>query len=139
MTIAVAERRKKGGKPPAPGATRPRGPVALEVSPTEVVPAVCAAHARKLSSSGTLPFCLVDSRPAAIAGTNQPNLMLLLWEYQTTHSMTTLLTPAEQGRFPAAVALGPEKLRDPDELQRLTDTFETLRSSVHVCVMVSRG
>jgi hypothetical protein len=96
----------------------------LEVSATEVIPVICTtkginlATGRKMSplkkTSGTaraLHFYLVDCRPETIA--------------------------AEQGRFPTAVNLSPEKLQDPDELQKLTDMFESLRSAVHICVMVS--
>lgn len=99
--------------------------MALEVSATEVIPVIVAtkgfnlATGRRISPGrskstdtlNSLHFYLVDCRPESIA--------------------------SEQGRFPTAVSVSPEKLQDPDELQKLTDMFESLRSSVHICVMVS--
>ncbi len=122
VSLAVSERRKKNMKslPVSRSHTR----VVLEVSTTEVIPVICTtkglnlATGRKMSplkrtsdTVSALHFYLVDCRPESIA--------------------------AEQGRFPTAVILSPEKLQDPDELQKLTDMFESLRSAVHICVMVS--
>jgi hypothetical protein len=122
VSLAVSERRKKNVEslPESRAHTR----VVLEVSTTEVIPVICTtkglnlATGRKMSplkrtseTESFLHFYLVDCRPESIA--------------------------AEQGRFPTAVTLSPEKLQDPDELQKLTDMFESLRSSVHICVMVS--
>ena len=56
-----------------------------------------------------LKFYLIDCRPESIA--------------------------KEQGRFPTAVDMGPHKLQDPDELQQLTEMFESLRGAVHICIM----
>jgi hypothetical protein len=122
VSLAVSERRKKNIE--SLPESRAHTQVVLEVSTTEVIPVICTtkglnlATGRKMSplkrTSGTescLHFFLVDCRPESIA--------------------------AEQGRFPTAVTLSPEKLQDPDELQKLTDMFESLRSSVHICVMVS--
>jgi hypothetical protein len=102
---------------------RSHTPVVLEVSATEVIPVICTTKFHHLSTGqssspsklasctgSNLHFYLVDCRPESIA--------------------------LEQGRFPTAVTLSPEKLQDPDELQKLTDMFESLRGTVHVCVMV---
>ena len=123
VTVAVSERRKKIQAKSIHEAQR-HEPVVLEVSATEVIPVICTTKGhnlttgRKMSPSrrtsdtnSPLQFYLVDCRPEQIA--------------------------KEQGRFPTAVTLSPEKLQDPDELQKLTDMFESLRSSVHICVMVS--
>lgn len=69
---------------------------------------MCPAK-RTSNTDSSLQFYLVDCRPESIA--------------------------SEQGRFPTSVALSPEKLQDPDELQKLTDMFESLRGAVHICVM----
>ena len=99
-------------------------PVVLEVSTTEIIPVICTIKGHNLATGekmnpsrrtsdtdSALQFYLIDCRPESIA--------------------------SEQGRFPTAVSLSPEKLQDPDELQKLTDMFESLRSAVHICVMVS--
>ncbi len=118
---AMSVQRKKNAK--LPTEIRSHTPVVLEVSATEVIPVICTTKFHHLSSGRTasskmvscsgfnLHFYLVDCRPESIA--------------------------LEQGRFPTAVALSPEKLQDPDELQKLTDMFESLRGTVHICVMVS--
>eukprot|EP00581_Thalassiosira_minuscula_P009722 CAMPEP_0183708464 /NCGR_PEP_ID=MMETSP0737-20130205/4787_1 /TAXON_ID=385413 /ORGANISM="Thalassiosira miniscula, Strain CCMP1093" /LENGTH=1717 /DNA_ID=CAMNT_0025936357 /DNA_START=82 /DNA_END=5235 /DNA_ORIENTATION=- len=121
VSVAVAERRKKQAKV-TPESLRKYTPVALEVSPTEVIPVICTTKAHNLKTgkkmippkrtsdtTEPLQFYLVDCRPESIA--------------------------AEQGRFPTAVRLSPEKLQDPDELKKLTDMFESLRGAVHICVM----
>lgn len=121
VSVAVAERRRKNSK--SVHETRPNSSaVALEVSATEVIPVVCSTKAHNLATgkkmapsrrtsdtAEALQFYLVDCRPESIA--------------------------SEQGRFPTAVTLSPEKLQDPDELQKLTDMFESLRGAVHICVM----
>jgi hypothetical protein len=119
---AMSVQRKKNAK--IPTEIRSHTPVVLEVSATEVIPVICTTKFHHLSSGNTasfpklasysgsnLHFYLVDCRPESIA--------------------------LEQGRFPTAVAFSPEKLQDPDELQTLTDMFESLRGTVHICVMVS--
>jgi len=96
----------------------------LEVSATEVIPVICTtkgqnlANGKKMSPSrrvsdkdSSLQFYLVDCRPESIT--------------------------SEQGRFPTSVALSPEKLQDPEQLQTLTEMFESLRGAVHIVVMVS--
>ncbi|KAL9190186.1 hypothetical protein ACHAXT_007397 [Thalassiosira profunda] len=118
--VSVAAERRK--KKPQPYEARPQTKVVLEVSTTEVIPVICTTKGHDLATgekmvpkrqtsdtNAALEFYLVDCRPEAIA--------------------------AEQGRFPTAVTLSPEKLQDPDELQKLTDMFESLRSAVHICVM----
>ena len=123
VNVAVAERRKRKAKPTA-NIRSHTTKVVLEVSTTEVIPVICTTKGhdlltgKKMSVSkrtsdteASLQFYLVDCRPESIA--------------------------AEQGRFPTAVTLSPEKLQDPDELQKLTDMFESLRGAVHICVMVS--
>jgi len=120
VSVAVAERRKKNAK--SMPESRSHTMVALEVSTTEVIPVICTTKAHNLATGkkmspprrtsdtvDALQFYLVDCRPESIA--------------------------AEQGRFPTAVSLSPEKLQDPDELQKLTDMFESLRGAVHICVM----
>jgi hypothetical protein len=121
-SLAFEQRRKKNASLPE---SRSYARVALEVSATEVIPVIVAtkgfnlATGRRISPGrskstdtlNSLHFYLVDCRPESIA--------------------------SEQGRFPTAVSVSPEKLQDPDELQKLTDMFESLRSSVHICVMVS--
>lgn len=117
---AISVQRKKTKVPPE---IRPYTPVVLEVSATEVIPIICTTKFHHLSigqktspskmssyTGSNLHFYLVDCRPESIA--------------------------SEQGRFPTAVTLSPEKLQDPDELQKLTDMFESLRGTVHICVMV---
>jgi hypothetical protein len=117
----VSVQRKKSAK--VPTEIRSHTPVVLEVSATEVIPVICTTKFHHLSTGqssspsklasctgSNLHFYLVDCRPESIA--------------------------SEQGRFPTAVTLSPEKLQDPDELQKLTDMFESLRGTVHVCVMV---
>ena len=121
VSEAMAAQRKKSAK--VPTESRSHSPVVLEVSATEVIPVICTTKFHHLSSgpkasspkmasctSSNLHFYLVDCRPESIA--------------------------LEQGRFPTAVTLSPEKLQDPDELQKLTEMFESLRGTVHVCVMV---
>jgi len=122
VSVAVAERRKKSAKS-TPDERRSKIPmVTLEVSTTEVIPMICTTKAHNLATGKkmtparrtsdtveALQFYLVDCRPESVA--------------------------AEQGRFPTAVTLSPEKLQDPDELQKLTDMFESLRGAVHICVM----
>ncbi|KAK1749027.1 hypothetical protein QTG54_000966 [Skeletonema marinoi] len=90
--------------------------VALEVSPTEVIPHICSKkqvagdrNTRLPNADDTLNFYLIDCRPESIA--------------------------REQGRFPKAINMSPEKLQDPEELQRLIDMFESSRGAVHICVM----
>eukprot|EP00571_Detonula_confervacea_P002557 CAMPEP_0172319628 /NCGR_PEP_ID=MMETSP1058-20130122/38166_1 /TAXON_ID=83371 /ORGANISM="Detonula confervacea, Strain CCMP 353" /LENGTH=1607 /DNA_ID=CAMNT_0013034711 /DNA_START=38 /DNA_END=4861 /DNA_ORIENTATION=+ len=120
VSVAVSERRKKNTK--SLPESRSHTPVVLEVSTTEVMAVICTtkghnlATGRKMSplkrtsnTDSALQFYLVDCRPESIA--------------------------AEEGRFPTAVTLSPEKLQDPDELQKLTDMFESLRGAVHICVM----
>jgi len=122
VSVAVAERRKKNAKFTGHESRSQSTPVALEVSATEVIPIICTTKAHNLATGKkmsparrtsdtveALQFYLVDCRPESIA--------------------------AEQGRFPTAVTLSPEKLQDPDELQKLTDMFESLRGAVHICVM----
>lgn len=117
MVLSVAERRKKNAKP-TPTVNQAKSKVALEISPTEIIPHVCSAKGHnpvtgeKWSSipESNLKFYLIDCRPESIA--------------------------KEQGRFPTAVNMGPQKLQDPDELQQLTEMFESLRGAVHICVMV---
>lgn len=123
VSIAVTERRKKNAKSTR-GSHSKTTPVVLEVSATEVIPIISTTKAHNLATGKkttplrrtsdtveALQFYLVDCRPESIA--------------------------TEQGRFPTAVTLSPEKLQDPDELQKLTDMFESLRGAVHICVMVS--
>lgn len=121
VSDAMSLQRKKN----ANGSTdaRSHAQVVLEVSATEVIPVICTTKFHHLSTGqkisptkvlsnvgSNLHFYLVDCRPESIA--------------------------SEQGRFPTAVSLSPEKLQDPDELQKLTEMFESLRGTVHVCVMV---
>lgn len=107
----VKERRKKSSKDETN--LKSHVSVALEVSPTEVIPHICskklAINTRFPNSDGTLNFYLIDCRPESIA--------------------------SEQGRFPKAINMSPEKLQDPEELQRLIEMFEQLRGAVHICVM----
>jgi hypothetical protein len=98
--------------------------VSLTVTVSEVLPSVCwskeAAAARGVdalaapnspSANGLPPlkFYLVDSRYEAAAGL--------------------------QGRFPTAAQMGPEVLLDPERIQQKEESFESLRSAVHICVM----
>jgi len=112
----LAERRKRNAKPVA--TVKSHTPVALEVSPTEVIPLICSTkgHHEKYhltspapGSEGALKWYLVDCRSQAAA--------------------------KEQGLFPTAVELSPEKLQDPDALLQLTEMFESLRGAVHICIM----
>jgi hypothetical protein len=118
VALSVAERRKKSAKQGS-SLSQGKSKVALEVSPTEIIPHVCSTKGHNpltgekwaAASETNLKFYLIDSRPVG--------------------------TAQEQGRFPTSVNMGPEKLHDPDELQQLTDMFESLRGAVHICVMVS--
>jgi hypothetical protein len=117
--MTVAERRKRNAKPSLNSFNQMKSKVALEVSPTEIIPHICSSKGHnpmtgeKWSSSDTpLKFYLIDCRPEDIA--------------------------KEQGRFPTSVNMGPQKLQDPDELQKLLEMFESLRGAVHICVMVSK-
>jgi hypothetical protein len=117
VALSVAERRKKNAKP-ASTVNQAKSKVALEISPTEIIPHVCSTKGHNpitgerwaTTPDNNLKFYLIDCRPESIA--------------------------KEQGRFPTAVDMGPNKLQDPDELQQLTDMFESLRGAVHICVMV---
>jgi hypothetical protein len=97
--------------------------VAVKVSVTEVLPVICWSKEAASSRGATalargryshdhlvpLKFYLVDSRPEAPA--------------------------QEQGRFPTAVAMSPEALLDPDRIQQNEEMFESLRGTVHICIM----
>ncbi|KAL7436967.1 hypothetical protein ACHAXM_005440 [Skeletonema potamos] len=114
VAASVKERRKKSVRDDTN--LKSHVSVALEVSPTEVIPHVCSKkqaggdrNTRLSKTDGTLNFYLIDCRPESIA--------------------------REQGRFPKAINMSPEKLQDPEELQRLIDMFESLRGAVHICVM----
>ncbi len=114
VAASVKERRKKNARDDTNLKTHVS--VALEVSPTEVIPHICSKKqavgdrsTRLPNDDGALNFYLIDCRPESIAG--------------------------EQGRFPKAINMSPEKLQDPEELQRLIDMFESLRGAVHICVM----
>ena len=114
VAASVKDRRKKSARDDTN--LKSHVSVALEVSPTEVIPHICSKKqaagdraARSPSADDTLNFYLIDCRPESIA--------------------------REQGRFPKAIIMSPEKLQDPDELQRLIDMFESLRGAVHICVM----
>ncbi|KAL3789237.1 hypothetical protein HJC23_002822, partial [Cyclotella cryptica] len=117
VAMTVAERRKKTSKPSSTPANQMKSRVALEVSPTEIIPHVCSTKGHNpvtgekwsVSSDTRLKFYLIDCRQEGLA--------------------------KEQGRFPTAVNMGPQKLQDPDELQKLTDMFESLRGAVHICIM----
>ena len=118
--MSVADRRKKISKTSSTEQTKSK--VALEVSPTEIIPHICSTKGHNpvtgekwstsVATESDLKFYLIDCRPES--------------------------TAKEQGRFPTAVNMGPDKLQDPDELQQLTDMFESLRGAVHICVMVSQ-
>lgn len=118
--MSVADRRKKNAKTSSTEQTKSK--VALEVSPTEIIPHICSTKGHNpvtgekwstsVATESDLKFYLIDCRPES--------------------------TAKEQGRFPTAVNMGPDKLQDPDELQQLTDMFESLRGAVHICVMVSQ-
>ena len=121
MSIAVERRKRKAKSMPE---SRFHTPVVMEVSAREVIPVICTTKGHNLSTGkpmnvvrrtsdtgANLQFYLVDCRPESVA--------------------------AKDGRFPTAVTLSPEKLQDPDELQKLSDMFESLRGAVHICVMVS--
>lgn len=96
---------------------------AVRVSASEVLPIICwskeanQAKLHKLKKSSKLEneardplkFYLVDSRPEASA--------------------------QEQGRFPTSVSLSPEKLVDLSTLKEQEEMFESLRGSVHICIM----
>jgi len=114
VAASVKERRRKSARDDTN--LKSHVSVALEVSPTEVIPHICSKkeangdrNSRLANADGTLNFYLIDCRPESIAG--------------------------EQGRFPKAINMSPEKLQDPEELQRLIDMFESLRGAVHICVM----
>ena len=114
VSASVKERRKKSARDDTN--LKSHVSVALEVSPTEVIPHICSKkqaagdrNTRLPNADGTLKFYLIDCRPESIA--------------------------SEQGRFPKAINMSPEKLQDPEELQRLIDMFESLRGAVHICVM----
>lgn len=122
VSVRVSERRKKHAE--AMPEIQSHTPVVLEVSTKEVIPVICTTKGhnlitgRKMSplkrtsdTDAPLQFYLVDCRPESIA--------------------------AEQGRFPTSVSMSPEKLQDPEQIQKLTDMFESLRGAVHICVMVS--
>ena len=117
VSMSVAERRKKNAKSSSSSLSDIKSKVALEISPTEIIPYVCSTKGHhpvtgeKWSTESHLKFYLIDCRPEE--------------------------TAKEQGRFPTSVNMGPQKLQDPDELQQLTDMFEALRGAVHICVMVS--
>ena len=91
--------------------------VAVQVSPADILPSICASKSINIneeseSSSDThIQFYLIDSRPEETART--------------------------QGRFPKAISISPETLLDPDLVQKELDMFESLRGTVHICVMVS--
>lgn len=123
VQVNVAERRKKTTTAKIETESKHvYTPVVLEVSTTEVIPAVCTTKGHDLAtgqkihdkkaciSKESLQFYLIDSRPGSLS--------------------------KEQGRFPKAVNLSPETLQDPDQLLKITDLFEGLRGAVHVCIMV---
>jgi hypothetical protein len=99
--------------------------VVVEVAASEVLPIICwskEANQAKMSKikKGSkmeqtddrripLKFYLIDSRPEAAA--------------------------LDQGRFPTSVSLSPETLLDPDRLKDQEDMFESLRGTVHICIM----
>jgi len=114
VAASVKERRKKSAKDETN--LKSHVSVALEVSATEVIPHICSKkqaagerNTRLPNADGTLNFYLIDCRPESISSL--------------------------QGRFPKAINMSPEKLQDPEELQRLIDMFEALRGAVHICVM----
>jgi hypothetical protein len=99
--------------------------VVVKVAPSEVLPVICwskeanQAKMEKLKKASkleltvdkrnALKFYLVDSRPEGNA--------------------------QDQGRFPTAVSLNPEIMMDPDRLKQQEEIFESLRGSVHICIM----
>ncbi len=114
VAASVKERRNKSAKDETN--LKSHVSVALEVSATEVIPHICSKkqaagerNTRLPNADGTLNFYLIDCRPESISSL--------------------------QGRFPKAINMSPEKLQDPEELQRLIDMFEALRGAVHICVM----
>lgn len=86
--------------------------VALKVSASEIMPAIIGEKNLQGSSNkhaNRLKYYLVDSRPDETAKT--------------------------EGRFPTSVSLSPESLMDPDKIKSISDMFEALRGTVHICVM----
>ena len=99
--------------------------VVVKVAASEVLPIICwskesnavrFAKAKRMSKLGhedgrrmPLKFYLVDSRPETAA--------------------------EDQGRFPTSASLSPETLLDPDKISRHEEMFESLRGSVHICIM----
>jgi hypothetical protein len=99
--------------------------VVVEVAPDEVMTAICWSKeanqikleklkkSSKLEDEGNqgtaVKFYLVDCRPEK--------------------------TALEQGRIPTSVSLTPDQLLDVDKIKEQEDMFESLRGSVHICVM----
>jgi len=94
--------------------------VAVQVAPEDILPNICETKASKMTKEleqgqytdtvdVPINFYLIDSRSEDVA--------------------------KSQGRFPKAICMSPESLLDPDQVQKELDTFESLRGSVHICVM----
>ncbi|KAG7355885.1 hypothetical protein IV203_000571 [Nitzschia inconspicua] len=104
---------------------RKRESVVVEVAANEVLPAICWSKeanqikVQKLKKSSKLEndaserlplkFYLVDCRPETSA--------------------------QEQGRIPTSVAFTPDVLMDKDKTKAKEEMFESLRGTVHICVM----
>ena len=84
------------------------GGVSFQLSVNEVMPSLFSRSSGKGRDS--IKFLLVDAR--------QPNKASL------------------HGRFPTAIRVNPDMLMDPDSLREVMEMFETLRGSVHICIMV---
>ena len=82
---------------------RSHASVVLEVSTTEVMPVICTTKGQNLASGRKMS-------PAKRTSDTDTSLQFYLVDCRSE------LTAAEQGRFPTAVALSPEKLQDPEEL-----------------------
>eukprot|EP00536_Pseudo-nitzschia_multiseries_P006212 jgi/Psemu1/303950/fgenesh1_kg.129_\ len=99
--------------------------VVVEVAPSEILPAICCskdANRNKLSKlkkiskvmndwneRNPLKFYLVDSRPENVA--------------------------REQGKLPVSLSFSPETLVDVEKMEEYEAMFESLRGSVHICIM----
>ena len=85
--------------------------VAITVTAKEIMPIICSGYSSNVpkSTRDPLKYYLVDSRPDEILKV--------------------------QGAFPTAARLSPEELMDPDKIQEKVEMFESLRGSVHICIM----
>ena len=87
----------------------------------------------RLSASDVIPtlFSRKDIAHSNVGGNTSDNIKYVLVDARSRERSSS------NGRFPTAISVNPAMLLDPESLQEVTEMFENIRGSVHICIMVS--